>query len=167
MRANRFFLLVTLLTLPGCATPPSNHFPSERPAFPAEALIIQRGVLTARGRQFTLNGYLARSETKGQRLIVTENFGNVLADVLVRRDGSIAVLRANRPLRRAWVQRYVAADLQCIFGHGSDAECPGRMLTPTHFLIERRWYKLDLQIVEIKPGPQSAELFEAKSPEKK
>jgi len=100
-------------------------------------------------------------------LIVTENFGNVLADVLVRPDGSIDVLRANRPLRRAWIQRYVAADLQCIFGHGSEAECPGRMLSPTHFLIERRWYKLDLQIVEIKAGPQAAELFEAKSPEKK
>jgi hypothetical protein len=38
-------------------------------------------VLTVLGRQFTLNGYLANSATNGQRLIITENFGGVLADV--------------------------------------------------------------------------------------
>jgi len=40
------------------------------------------------------------------------------------------------------------------------------MLSPTHFLIERRRYKLDLQIVEIKPGPQSPDLFDAAKAEK-
>jgi len=80
---------------------------------------------------------------------------------------TVDVIRANRPLRPAWIRRYIAADLTCIFGHAPEAECPGHMLSPTHFLIERRWYKLDLQIVEIKAGPQAAELFEAKSPEKK
>ena len=34
------------------------------------------------------------------------------------------------------------------------------MLSPTHFLIERRWYKLDLRTVETKPGAQPAEMFE-------
>ena len=155
------FLFSGLLVLAGCATAPVGHLSKERPSFPPEALITQRGVLTARGRQFTLNGYLARSETKGQRLIVTENFGNVLADLLVKPDGSVEVIRCNRPLRPKWVQRYVAADLNCIFGT-AEAECPGRMLSPNHFLIERRWYKLDLQIVEVKPGPQSPDLFEAK-----
>jgi len=33
-------------------------------------------------------------------------------------------------------------------------------LSATHFVIERRWYKLDLQIVETKPGPQPPELFD-------
>jgi len=142
----------------GCATPsPSTLAPQ---AFPAEALITQRAVLTARGRQFTLNGYLARSETRGLRLLVTENFGNVLADVLVKRDGSVHVMRSSRVFRPPWIRTYIAADLQCVFGDAPAAGCPGRTLSPTHFVIERRWYKLDLHIVAINPGPQPAEMFD-------
>ena len=62
---------------------------------------------------------------------------------------------------RDQVRRYIAADVECIFGNAPRADCPGQMLSPTHFVIERRWYKLDLQIVEAKPGPQPAEMFEA------
>jgi len=121
--------------------------------------MIQRAVLTVHGRQFTLNGYLASSKTGGERLIVTENFGSVLADVLVKPDGKVFVMRSSL-FRPKWIQRYVVADMECIFGEAPQTNCPGKMISPTHFVIERRGYTLDLQIVETKPGPQSPELFD-------
>ena len=151
-------LLLTLAA--GCASPPRTTLPWAAPSFPAEALITQRGVLTVLGRQFTLNGYLATSATGAKRLIVTENFGSVLADVLVKPDGSVRVMRSSRAFKPAWIRDYMAADLQCIFGGVPRGDCPGQMLSPTHYRIERRWYKLDLQIVETKPGPQPAETFD-------
>lgn len=160
MRHNSFALLLLLLAA-GCATPPPPAA-GPRPArsFPADALVTQRAVLTVRGRQFALNGYLASSAAGGRRLIVTGMFGAVLADVLVKRDGTVLVMRSSKLFRPVWVERYVAGDMQCIFGDAPDAVCPVRMLSATHFLIERRWYKLDLEIVETKPGPQPAELFD-------
>lgn len=146
--------------LVGCATPPRSTLPRGLRSFPADALITQRGVLTVLGRQFTLNGYLAASQTGGRRLIITGNFGSVLADVLVKPDGAVQVMRSSRSFKREWIRRYIAADVECIFGTAPKQDCPGQMLSPTHFLIERRWYKLDLQILEIKPGPQSPDLFD-------
>jgi hypothetical protein len=158
MRLN--LILPLLVLLAGCATAPRSQI--QRPAnpFPTDALITQRGVLTVLGRQFTLNGYLASSTTGGKRLIITENFGSVLADVLVKPDGSVHVMRSSRAMKSKWIRNYIAADVECIFGTTSKLDCPGQMLSPTHFLIERRWYKLDLQIVETKPGPQSPDLFD-------
>ena len=160
MRRNAFPLLWLLLAA-GCATPPApGNLPHATNSFPADALVTQRGVLTFWGRQFTMNGYLAISASGGHRLIVTENFGNVLADVLVKRDGTVVVMRSSRAFKPEWIKRFVAADLQCIFGDAPRADCPGRQLSPTHFVIERRQYKLDLQTVEVKPGPQPAALFD-------
>jgi hypothetical protein len=39
-------------------------------------------------------------------------------------------------------------------------DCPGRRLSPTHFIIERPAYTLDLQTVATKPGLQSPEMFD-------
>jgi hypothetical protein len=159
MRRNLFFLL--LLLLAGCATaPPAGNLPRVVNSFPANALVIQRAVLTVHGRQFTLNGYLALSKIGGERLIVTENFGGVLADVLVKPDGKIFVMRSSRLFRPDWIKKYLAADLECIFGNSTKTNCPVQMLSPTHFVIERREYTLDLQIVETKPGPQPPEMFD-------
>jgi len=158
------FLPLLLVLAAGCATPPSSTLPCTAHLFPADARVAQRAVLTVRGRQFTLNGQLASSATGGWRLIVMENLGSVLADVLVKRDHTVHVMRSNRVFKARWIRRYVAADLECIFG---DAEPrPGRMLTPTHFVIERRRYTLDLQIVEVKPGPQPPELFDESQAER-
>ena len=134
--------------------------------FPADGIVTQRGVLTVLGRQFTLNGYLARSQAGGQRLIVTENFGSVLADVLIKPDGSVYVMRSSRAFKPKWIRRYVAADVRCISGDAPEKDCPGQLLSPTHFLIQRRWYKLDLQTVETRLVPQPAELFNETKAEK-
>lgn len=164
MRLNLIFPLLVLLT--GCATTPRSQIQHPTSLFPGDALITQRGVLTVLGRQFTLNGYLSISATDGKRLIVTENFGGVLADVLIRPDGAVYVMRSSRSFKPKWIRRYIAADVECIFSNIPRPDCPGQMLSPTHFLIERRWYKLDLQIVETKPGPQSADLFDESKAEK-
>jgi hypothetical protein len=95
------------------------------------------------------------------RLIVTENFGNVLADVLVKRDGSVQVMRSSAAFRPAWIERFMAADLKCIFGDAPESGCPVQAISPTHFVVKRFWYSLDLHIVDIKPGPQPAAMFEA------
>jgi hypothetical protein len=159
MRRNLSFLL--LLLAAGCATtaPPGN-LPRVVNSFPADALVIQRGVLTLHGRQFALDGYVALSATGGTRLIMTESLGGVLADVLVKRDGTIHLMRPSKMFRSEWIQHYVVADLNCIFGDAPKTDCPGRMLSPTHFVIERRGYTLDLQTVETRPGPQTPELFD-------
>ncbi|HEY5344829.1 MAG TPA: hypothetical protein VIK62_00625 [Verrucomicrobiae bacterium] len=165
MRHNFLILLLALLAA-GC-TPQKFIVPTPlaHPAtlFPADAFITQRGVLTVRGRQFTLNGYVAKSKTRGLRLIMTENFGGVLADVLVKPDGNVFVLKAAPPFRPAWVKKYIAADLQCVFVDRAGTNCPLQMLSQTHFVIERRGYKLDLRTVEVKPGVQPAEMFDEKS----
>jgi hypothetical protein len=159
MRRNLFFLL--LLLAAGCATaPPPENFSRGENLFPPDALMIQRAVLTVHGRQFTLNGYLASSKSGGQRLIVTENFGAVLADVLVKPGGKIFVMRSSRLFRPEWIGRFVVADLECVFGDATPKNCPGKMLSPAHFILEHRGYTLDLQIVETKPGPQPPELFD-------
>lgn len=164
MRHKLLFLSLVLLT--GCATAP--HSQIQRPAnsVPAEAMLTQRGVLTVLGRQFTLNGYLSISATGGKRLIITENFGGVLADVLIKPDGTVHVMRSSRAFKAKWIRRYIAADVECLFGNGAKTDCPGQVLSPTHFLIERRWYKLDLQIVETKPGPQPTAMFDESKAEK-
>ena len=158
-----YLMLLLSVLLAGCsATKQSLQCTVPLPAqqFPPDALVTQRGVLTVRGRQFSVNGYIARSQTHGLRLIMTENFGAVLADVLVNPEGKVFVMHSRPPFRRAWVERYIAADLKCIFGNGTETDCPVRSLSPTHFIVERRWYKLDLWTVEAKPGPQPAEMFD-------
>ena len=159
MRHNLFFLL--LLLVAACVTtPPARNLPRMANSFPADALVTQRGVLTVHGRQFALNGYVALSAVGGTRLIMTESLGGVLADVLVKRDGAVYLMRPSKMFRPEWIQHYVVADLNCVFGSAPETNCPGNMLSPTHFVIERRRYALDLQIVEIKPGPQPPELFD-------
>jgi len=162
MRRNLIAVSLLGLLVVGCTTasPPLPFRPSV--AFPTNALVTQRGVLTARGKQFTLNGYASLSEQGGMRLIVMENFGSVLADVLVKRDGSVHVMRSSAAFRPAWIGRYMAADLKCIFGGVPESGCPVQALSPTHFVVKRFWYSLDLHTVDVKPGPQPAAMFEEK-----
>ena len=165
MRHNIFILLLALLAT-SCATtqpPPEINSSGAAQMFPPDAFVTQRGVLTVRGRQFTLNGYVAKSETGGLRLIMTENFGGVLADVLVKPDGKVMVMQAKPPFRPAWVENYIAADLKCIFAGVTETNCPVRMSSPTHFVVTRRWYQLDLETVGIKSGVQPAAMFDETS----
>jgi hypothetical protein len=152
-------LLLLLSALAGCATRPVEK-PSAPPAFPKEAFITQRGVLKARGKEFTLNGYVSVSEAGGQRLIVTENFGKVMADVLLKPDGTVHVMRSDTVFKPAWVRRFVASDFQCLFGTATKKKCRVAILSPTHFRVKRFWYSLDLHTLQIKPGAQPAEMFD-------
>lgn len=161
MNDMRIILLLSLITtsLVGCMTPAKTVLRGPEESFPDEAFIVQRGILTARGKQYTLNGYLARSKSRGMRLVVTENFGNPLMDILIEPDGYTHVMRSGGVFRDQWLREYVAADVQCIFGSDADAACPGTQLGPDRFLIQRRWYRLELQVVEVRPGEQSADMF--------
>ena len=154
-------LMALMLLGAGCATAPPPGPPLNTAGlFPSNGLLTHRGILTIRGRQYALNGYLALSEKRGMRLILSETFGGVLADLLVRPNGDAVVLRSSPMFRPQWIERYVAADVKCIFGSTPSGPCPVRQLDSKHFLIERRWYKLDLRVVEMKPGPQPDALFD-------
>lgn len=149
--------------LAGCAVtklPPTQSLPPPAGLFPANALLTQRALFTARGRQFALNGYLALSETDGKRLIVTENFGNVMADLLVKPDGRVFVLRSSRMFPERYIRRLMAADVACIFGGAPTLDCPVTMPETNHFVLDRGGYKLDLRIVGTKPGIQPAAMFD-------
>jgi len=155
--------LAALALLAGCATGTRPQISNPGQSFPADALITQRAILTVRGREFTLNGYLARSATQGQRLVIAQNIGGVLADVLIKPDGQVYVVQSSALLKPQWIKDFVAADVTCIFGGNHPENCPGQRLATNRFLIERRWYKLDLHIVDIKPGLQPVETFAAPS----
>src|SRR5580698_1574696 len=131
-------LLLVLVLVVGCAAPPpvTNHFSPSPNLFPADGFITQRAVFSVRGRQFPLNGYLALSQTGGKRLVVTEHFGHVLADVLVKPDGEIYVMQSSRIFSPAYIRRGVAADLQCVFGEATNQDCPVQMPGPDHFVVK-------------------------------
>jgi len=161
MHRSLLLLPLVLLLAAGCASPPPPG-PYVRPAgnFPAEGLLVQRALLTIHGRQFALNGYLALSPTGGKRLMVTENLGGLMADVLVKPDGKVYVMRSKELFPEKYVRRFLVADLECVFGGSAAADCPVTMPAPDHYVIDRGGYRLDLRIVERKPGAQPAELFD-------
>jgi hypothetical protein len=155
-------LLPSLILVAGCATskPQTTAAVAER-NFPANAFMTHRAIFTARGRQFALTGYLALSETGGKRLIISQMLGQTMADLLVKPDGTVQVMQASPMFKPEWVRKYVAADLECIFGKTPRKHCPVQMLDPNHFVIKHFWYKIDLRIVETRTGPQPQSLFES------
>jgi len=150
------------LLFAGCATTKSKtKAGASEPHFPANAFMTHRAIFTARGRQFALTGYLALSETGGKRLIISQSLGQTMADLLVKPDGTVHVMQSSPMFKPEWVLRFVAADLECIFGKHPQKKCPVQMLDANHFLIKHFFYKLDLRIVETKVGPQPERLFES------
>lgn len=145
----------------GCTSLVRPQLPGRATALPAEAFLTQRGVLTIfGGRQFTLNGYLATSVTQGHRLVITENFGGVLADVLVTPDAKVHVMKSSAAFQRQWIEQHIAADLRCVVGLGRPGECQGQWVGADRCRLQRRWYRLELQTVSVQPGPQPATLFD-------
>ena len=94
MRRNLLLLSLVLMLAGGCASNPPGHFTRPDGAFPAEGLIVQRVLLTIHGRQFALNAYLAQSPANGKRLVITETFGAVVADVLIKPDGTAVIMKS-------------------------------------------------------------------------
>ncbi|HEY4414340.1 MAG TPA: hypothetical protein VGO57_01510 [Verrucomicrobiae bacterium] len=161
-------LPLILLLAAGCATVPPVTRSWVRPAaaLPADGFITQRAVFSARGAQFPFNGYLAVSASGGKRLVVTESFGHVIADVLVKPDGKIFVMQSSRMFPPEYIRHGVAADLECIFGSATNQACPVQKLSSNHFILKRNFYSLDLRIVDVKAGRQPENLFDETKAEK-
>lgn len=167
LKSLSFLLPLCLLLAAGCIhDTPTAKIVRPDGLFPAEGMIVQRALFTAHGRQFALNGYLALSPTGGKRLIVTETFGNVMADVLVKPDQQVFVLRSSRLFPEKAIRRLMVPDLQCVFGDAPCTNCPVTMPATNHFIVDRGGYQLDLRILETKPGPLPASLFDPTAPTK-
>jgi len=123
-------------------------------------MLVQRVMFTARGHQFPLNGYLAISQARGKRLIITETFGAVMADVLIKPDGRVFVMKSSRMFPARYIRRLVAEDVQCAFGGVVKLDCPITWLDKNHFVIDRGRYKIEVRIVETKTGAQPDSVFD-------
>src|SRR6266536_6038513 len=125
---------ILALLIAGCATNnPNNQSVFER-HFPPNAFMTHRAVFTARGRQFALTGYLALSETGGMRLIISQSLGQTMADLLVKPDGTVHVMQASPMFKPEWIRKYVASDLECLFGRSPPKKCAVQMFDSNHFL---------------------------------
>lgn len=159
MRRN--FLLLPLLWLlgTGCATAPKEPIVRPAPIAPMDGFQTHRAVFTALGKQYTFNGYLATSQTGAKRLLVTENFGMVFADLIIKPDGTVFVMQSNKVFTPKRIKKYVAADLEALFGNPAKP-APISRSGENHYLLKRRFYTLDLRIITTKTGPQPAEMFD-------
>lgn len=158
MRRNFLFLPLILLLAAGCASAQKETIVRPAPVA-ADGFQTHRAVFTALGKQYTFNGYLATSQTGAKRLLVTENFGMVFADLIIKPDGKIFVMQSNKIFTPRRIKKYVAADLEAMFGNPAKP-APITQLSENHFLLKRRFYTLDLRILNTKPGPQPAEMFD-------
>ena len=149
-----------ILLAAGCATVQKDS--SERIANlpPADGFQTHRAIFTALGKQYTFNGYLATSHTGGQRLLITENFGMVFADVLIKPDGKIYVMQANKIFTPRRIRKYVARDLEALFSNRICEPTPVKQLGPGHLFLKRSFYSLDLRIVQTKTGAQPDSMFD-------
>jgi len=152
---------LSALLFTGCATTRSkNSAGNLQPQFPPNAFMTHRAIFTAKGKQFALTGYLALSESGGKRLIISQALGQTMADLLVKPDGTVHVMQPSPMFKEQWIRRYVAADLECLFGNHPQKKCPLQILGPNHLFIKHFFYQLDLRIVETKVGPQPDSLFD-------
>jgi hypothetical protein len=163
MRFRRSLAIIAFLSallMAGCATTKSKTNAVAERQFPPNAFMTHRAIFTARGKQFALTGYLVLSESGGKRLIISQPLGQTMADLLVKPDGTVHVMQSSSAFKPEWVRKYVAADLECIFGKHPQKKCRVQVLDANHFLIKHFFYKLDLRIVETKVGPQPEKLFD-------
>lgn len=160
--ATRNFLAGLLLLLgTGCAhTERGGGVQPARYVPPADGFQTHRAIFTVLGKQYSFNGYLALSHTGGKRLLVTENFGMVFADVLIKPDGKIYVLQSNKIFTPRRIKKYVAADLEALFGNHPSEKTTVKLVSPDHLILKRSFYSLDLRIVQTKPGVQPDSMFD-------
>ena len=80
-----------------------------------EGVATHRVLLSIGRRQFDLNSRLAMSPTHGLRLVALVSMGQVMLDVWVKPDGEVVMMREPMGLRPAWVERFVARDIQTLY----------------------------------------------------
>ncbi len=152
---------LALLLAAGCAhTERSGGVQPARYVPPADGFQTHRAIFTVLGKQYSFNGYLALSHTGGKRLLVTENFGMVFADVLIKPDGKIYVFQSNKIFTPRRIKKYVAADLEALFGDHHSKKTPVTLVSPEHLILKRSFYSLNLRIVQTKPGAQPDSMFD-------
>ena len=162
MRRRLLELLLLSCVLGGCASRPAAPPPlvESRAFFPTEAFIIQRVMFTVQGEQYPLNGYLALSETRGKRLVLMDTFG-IVADVLIKPDGQVFVMKSSRMFSARCIRQFMAADVQCVFGGRTMLDCPVSSPAPNEYVIDRGGrYQLDMRILQVKPGRQPDTMFD-------
>src|SRR5579859_1738361 len=161
MRHKLLKLLLLSCVLGGCASHPVVPPPlvESRAFFPGEAFITQRVVFTAHGEQYPLNGYLALSETRGKRLVLMDAFG-IVADVLIKPDGQVFVMKSSRIFSARCIRQFMSADVQCVFGGRTTLDCPVSSPAPNEYVIDRGRYQLDMRILQVKPGQQPDTMFD-------
>jgi len=82
-------------------------------AFPRNARVQHRVILTIARRQFVFNGHLTIQATGAMRLVVLGPMGRV-ADLVADADGKIDVKQHHPKFRERWVKRYIARDMQLL-----------------------------------------------------
>lgn len=83
--------------------------------YPQRFRSVHRVILSARGRQFDLNGYVLVSRPSEVRLIASGDFGGAAFEVLCNASGVATLLRNPAGLRRKWLADGAARDAALIY----------------------------------------------------
>jgi len=127
---SRFLVLAMLLTMaaPGCVSAP--HVPGtplENAAlaqelrrsldamYPPGFRAVHRALLSVRGREFTMMGYVLVRRPGDVRLLATGDMAVTMFEVVRRSDGSRSILRTVPGFRASWIREGAARDAAAIY----------------------------------------------------
>ena len=85
-----------------------------RAATPRPARVVQRGVVTAAGRQFSCDGLAQLAADGGLRLALLTPMG-VITELRIAPDGMAEIIKAAPTFRESWAREHVAATAQLLF----------------------------------------------------
>jgi len=126
----RFFVGAVLLAAAasGCASAPYvPGTPLENPAlarelrrsleatYPPGFRAVHRALLSVRGREFTLMGYVLVRRPGDVRLLASGDMAGAAFEVVRRSDGSRSILRAAPGFRASWIREGAARDAAAIY----------------------------------------------------
>ena len=83
--------------------------------YPQHFRSVHRVILSARGRQFDLNGYVLVSRPSEVRFIASGDLGGTAFELLRNADGEVTLLRNSAGLRRSWLTDGAARDAALIY----------------------------------------------------
>lgn len=80
-----------------------------------EGVATHRVLLSIGRREIDLNSRLAISPDQGLRLVAMVSMGQVMMDVLVRKNGEVVLMREPLGMRPKWIENFVARDLAMLY----------------------------------------------------